>query len=269
MNADRTPSRPLALVTGASGGIGEALARGLAAGGHDLVLVARRAPTLEALAAELRAEHGAAAHVVAADLARPGAAAALAAQLATDLPGSTVDVLVNNAGVGDFASFHEADPVKLAAMLQLNVVALTELTRALVPGMVARGRGRVLNVASTAAFMPGPLMAVYYASKAYVLSFGEAIAHELRPLGVAVTTVCPGPVASGFQAGATMERSKLVSGRRIMDVETCARLALRAMERGDAVEVLGARGKLQAFAPRLLPRRFVPGVVQRAQAPAR
>ena len=252
-----------ALVTGASGGIGEALARELAARHHDLVLVARNGDKLHALAAELGARHGVRIDVLTADLAEPGAGAALGALVAD----RTIDVLVNNAGVGDYGEFHLADPAKLTQMVQLNVSTLTDLTRALLPTMIERSSGRVLNVASTAAFMPGPLMSVYYATKAYVLSLGEALADEVRGTGVTVTTVCPGPIATGFQAGADMGESKLVRGKQLMSAETCATAAVKAMERGKRIVIPGVMNRLTAATPRFLPRSVVPGIVRRAQAP--
>ena len=166
------PTRPLALVTGASSGIGADLARELAKDGHDLVLSARTVPAMEALAAELEA-YGASSVVIAADLAKPRAAAELAGTL--DSRGLRIDVLVNNAGLGGVGRFDQMDPQRVSDMLMINIVALTELTRLLVPGMASRRRGRVLLVASTASFQPGPRMAVYFATKAYVLSLGEAL----------------------------------------------------------------------------------------------
>ncbi len=252
-----------ALITGASGGIGEALARALATDHHDLVLVARSEPALRRLADELAAAHAVTVQVVSADLSAPGAAARLVAAL----EGRQIDVLVNNAGFGDYGLFHESDPSKVAQMIALNVATLTDLTRALLPAMVARGSGRVLNVASTAAFMPGPLMAVYYATKAYVLSFSEAIADELRGTGVTVTALCPGPVATGFQAGADMGQSKLVKGKQLMTADECARLAVAGMNKGKPVVITGTMNKLQALSPRFMPRRMVPAIVRKAQAP--
>jgi hypothetical protein len=257
-------SRPTALVTGASGGIGEELARQLAATGHDLVLVARTEAKLAALAGEL-ATTGAACTVVPADLAVPGAAAALAREL--EARALHIDVLVNNAGFADFGPFAQAEPETLTQMVQLNVVTLTDLTRALLPGMLARGRGRVLNVASTAAFFPGPLMSVYYATKAYVLSLSEALADELAGSGVTVTALCPGPTETGFQQRAAMEESRLVRGRRIMDASTVARLGVAGMLAGKRVVVTGAKNRLTVLSPRFLPRRVVPAMVRRAQAP--
>jgi short-subunit dehydrogenase len=236
-----------ALVTGASGGIGLEIARVLAAD-HDLVLVARSADRLGEIAAELNG-----ARVLAIDLADPDAVARIVGEV------PEVDVLVNNAGVGDFGPFVEADPAKLDTLIALNIGALTRLTRAYLPGMLARKQGRILNVASTAAFQPGPLMAVYYATKAYVLSLSEALAEETRGTGVTVTALCPGPTASGFQAGAAMEGSKLVRGRKLPTAESVARYGVAAMRKGDVVAVPGVRNKMLASSIRVTPR----GVVRR------
>ena len=259
-----TTDRPTALVTGASGGIGEALARELAARGHDLVLVARSVGTLEALAAELAQAHGIIATSIGADLAASGAGRALATELRGR--GLEIDIVVNNAGFADFGEFAHADLTKTMQMVALNVVTLTELTHELLPPMIERGRGRVMNLASTAAFLPGPLMAVYYATKAYVLSFSEGIAEELKGSGVTVTALCPGPTASGFQARAAMEDSKLVKGRKVMDAATVAKMGVDAMEAGKTVAICGFKNKVQAVMPRFLPRALVPPMVKRAQA---
>ena len=178
-----------ALVTGASGGIGLEIARVLAPD-HDLVLVARSAAKLDALATELGG-----ARVMAADLAELGGVAKIAAEV------PDVDVLVNNAGVGDFGPFAEVDLDKTLRMIQLNITSLTALARHYLPGMLERGHGRVMNVASTASFQPGPLMAVYYATKAYVLSFTEAVAEETRGTGITVTALCPGSHRVGVPGG--------------------------------------------------------------------
>lgn len=243
-----------ALVTGASGGIGLEIARVLA-GEHDLVLVARSA---DGLAAAATAVGGAT--VLALDLADPGAVA----RVVEAVP--EVDCLVNNAGVGDFSPFAEADPGKLDTLIALNIGALTQLTRAYLPGMLARKRGRILNVASTAAFQPGPLMAVYYATKAYVLSFSEALAEETRGSGVTVTALCPGPTASGFQAGAAMEGSRLVRGRTLPTAASVAAYGVAAMRKGDAVAVPGLMNKVFASSIRLTPRPIVRRVVHRMQS---
>ncbi len=245
---------PTAVVTGASSGIGLAFARLLAAEGYDLVLAARSAGTLADLADELGQ-----ARAVAIDLSDPAGPA----QLIDAVP--SADVLINNAGVGDYAPFAEADEKKLAAMMQLNMVSLTELSRHYLPGMLERGRGQIVHVASTASFQPGPLMAVYYATKAYVLSLSEAIAEETRGTGVTVTALCPGPTSSGFQAGAAMESSKLVSGRRLPTADDVAAAGYRAMKAGKVIEVPGVKNKVGAASIRLTPRPLVRRMVHSMQ----
>jgi short-subunit dehydrogenase len=242
-----------ALVTGASSGIGLEIARILAQD-HDVVLAARSGDKLEALAQELGN-----ARVVAVDLSDPDGPRKLVAEV------STVDVLVNNAGFGDWGPFVDAPADKLDEMIELNVGALTRLTRAYLPGMVERGSGRVMNVASTAAFQPGPLMAVYYATKAYVLSFSEALAEETRGSGVTVTALCPGPTASGFQAGSTMEESRLVKGRKLPTASSVAVYGVKAMNRGDVVAVPGMTNKVMAASIRFSPRPVVRRLVHRMQ----
>jgi uncharacterized protein len=253
-------TKPLALVTGASGGIGEAIARELN-GKYRLILVARSKDKLETLAQQLGG-----ADVIALDLSAHDAADQLQRELENQK--LTVDVLVNNAGFADYGEFWKADPGKLQQMVMLNVNTLTMLTRALLPGMVERKRGHVLNVASTAAFMPGPLMAVYYATKAYVLSFGEALDEELRGTNVSVTTLCPGPVESGFQERAAMQDSKLLKNAMnpLMTAAEVAKEAVAAMEQRARVIIPGFNNKMLALLPRFLPRAFIPGIVKNAQA---
>jgi uncharacterized protein len=246
--------RPLAVVTGASGGIGAALARELARHGHDLVLAARSLAPMERLAAELRAA-GAGVTAIAADLAQPGAASALAQEVAGR--GLAVDVLVNNAGLGAAGRFDRIDPERLGEVLQVNIVALSELTRLLLPGMIARRRGRILLVASVAGFQPGPGMAAYFASKAYVLSLGEALAYELRGTGVGVTTLCPGATATNFFAVAGAQHSLMARRlRRMMPAEEVARRGYRGLAGGRRVVITGAVNRLLAFAGRYAPHRI-------------
>jgi short-subunit dehydrogenase len=243
----------LALVTGASGGIGAEIARVLAPD-HDLVLVARSAAKLDALATELGG-----ARVIAADLSDPGAVGKIAAEL------PDVDVLVNNAGVGDFGAFAAEDTERILGMIQLNITSLTALTRQYLPAMLERHQGRVMNVASTASFQPGPLMAVYYATKSYVLSFSEALHEETRGTGVSVTALCPGPTASGFQAAADMELSPLVANRKLPSAADVAAYGVKAMQRGDAVAVPGAMNKIMAASVRLTPRPVIRRLVRKMQ----
>ncbi len=244
-------ARPLALVTGASGGIGAELARELARHGHDLVLAARSVAPMEALAAELQAL-GAAATVIAADLGKPGAAAALADDIARR--GLAVEILVNNAGLGAAGRFDRCDPARIGDILQVNIVALTELTRLLLPGMIKRGHGRIMLVASVAAFQPGPRMAAYFASKAYVLSLGEALAYELRATGVSVTTLCPGATATNFFTVAGADHSVMARRlRRMMRAEDVARLGYRGLAAGRRVAITGMMNRLMALAGRYAP----------------
>jgi short-subunit dehydrogenase len=261
--AQTTWQRQTALVTGASGGIGEALARLLAENHHSLILVARRRDRLQALSEELTKLHRVAVRGIAADLADPAEVDKLLAVLRAQE--TQIDVLVNNAGVGVYGPFVETDWAAEQRMLHLNTVALTQLTKHFVPLMVARRHGRILNVASTAAFQPGPLMAVYYATKAYVLSFSEALANELAGTGVTVTCLCPGPTATEFQAAAKMEGSKLFRGPFRMDAAAVARAGYRGMQRGKPVVIPGWKNRLLAFAVRLAPRRLVTKIARGMQ----
>jgi uncharacterized protein len=254
-------ARPLALLTGASRGIGAALARELARHGHDLALCARSIEPMRALAAELR-EIGADTTVIAADLSQHGAAARLAEEL--EGRGLRIDVLVNNAGIGAAGQFDRLDPVLIGDLLQLNVVSLTELTRNLLPGMITRGHGRIMLVSSVAAFYPGPRWAVYYASKAYVLSLGEALAYELRGTGVTVTTLCPGTTATEFFEAAGVSPSGLAArSGRMMPAERVARLGYEALMAGRRLVIPGTANWLATFAGQHAPRRLMMGIVDR------
>jgi short-subunit dehydrogenase len=254
------PDRPVALVTGASAGIGRELARILAREGHDLVLVARREAQLAELATELQERYGATSRVVGADLAAPGAAGQVVDALG---PGARVDVLVNNAGFGGHGAFAGRSREDDLRMVAVNVVALTDLTKLVLPGMVARGSGRVLNVASTAAFQPGPFMAVYYASKAYVLSLSEALAEETRGTGVTVTCLCPGVTATEFHAVAGTEDQPLTNASLSMSAEAVAEAGYRGMARGKRLVIPGAHNKVGTQSLRIAPRGVVLKVVRR------
>ena len=253
-------TRPVALVTGASAGIGRELADILAREGHDLVLVARREPELTALAAELKERYGADSRVVAADLSKARTAQTIVKELGPD---AHVDVLVNNAGFGGHGKFWERNRDEDLRQIAVNVTALTELTRLLLPGMVERHRGRILNVASTAAFQPGPFMAVYYATKAYVLSFSEALSSELAGTGVTVTALCPGVTETEFQKVAGVEHVPLTTGPLSMSAKTVAEAAYKGMSQGKRLVVPGVHNKIGAASVRLAPRGVILKVVRR------
>jgi uncharacterized protein len=242
-----------AIVTGASGGIGLEFATLLAVDGYDLVLVARSADALDALAQHLRLTYRVGVETIVADLAAIDAAARVAERV------RSCDVLINNAGFGTYGRFDTLAPDRLREELLLNVVTLTELTRAYLPGMRARGRGRILNVSSTAAFVPGPFMAPYYATKAYVLSFSQAIAEEVRGTGVTVTCLCPGATQTAFGNRAKLEGA-LLSRLPKANAARVARAGYRAMMRGSDLEIPGFSNKLVALGPKITPRRLLIGV---------
>lgn len=246
------PSRArFAVVTGASSGIGLAIAKRLAADGYDLVLVGRDAERLEAAADEIGAL-GRRVAVRQVDLSDPYALEDFAATLAAHVP----DVLVNNAGFGAFGRFAEVDPAVSLNMIDTNVSALTRLTAAVLPGMLARGAGRVLNVASTGSFAPLPFSAVYGATKAFVLSFTEAVGEELKGSPVTITALCPGPTATRFFERANWDGSRLFQGT-ISTAEAVADQGVSAMNAGKRVTVVGFANLLMIFAIRLAPRRLV------------
>lgn len=252
----------LALVTGASSGIGLAIAEELATTNTNLILTARSGEALDRISSDLSLNHGIQATVISMDLSRPDAPAALAA--AVHDRGLEPDILINNAGIGTYGKFVEQPLEPQLEMIQLNVTALVELTGRLLPRMVAKGQGRILNVASTAAFQPGPLMSVYYATKAFVLHFSEGLANELAGTGVTVTTLCPGPTESEFQARAKMKDSRLVQGP-MMDAKSVARAGLEGMYAGKTVVIPGAVNQLMAMAVRFSPRSMVTSIVRQMQ----
>ena len=254
-------SRQRALVTGASGGIGLALARVLAREGYDLVIAARSQPALERAAGNLSSAYGVQVHTVVADLASADGPHAIMHEIAS--AGLAVDVLVNNAGFGLFGEFALTRLEDEQRMIDVNVRALVALTKLCLPGMIERRRGRVLNVASTAAFLPGPHMAVYYATKAFVLSFSEAIADELRATPVTVTVLCPGPTETGFQQAARMQKSRLVQGA-MMGAADVAEAGYRGMLAGRPVVIPGATNRMVPVLVRLLPRRLATIISRRA-----
>ena len=247
-----------ALITGASGGIGRELATLFAKDHHNLVLVARSAEKLAQVADQLQREFGVSVRTVALNLSASPAPEFLFDQLQRE--GVVVDVLVNNAGYGKFGEFAEIAVDDSLGQIQLNITALTHLTKLFLRPMVERGSGRIMNVASTAGFQPGPLMAVYYATKAYVISFSEALANELKDKGVTVTCFCPGPTDTSFQARAGMENSRLAKNIAAMDAETVARDGYRGLMKGKTLVISGFQNWLTAESVRFAPRRMVTAV---------
>jgi len=250
-----------ALVTGASSGIGAELARYHASKGGDVVLVARSEDRLNELKSELERAHGINATVLAADLAQPDSAEKIFA--ATEAAGLQIDILINNAGFGGHGKFHERDLTKDQAMMQVNMVSLVNLTHLYLQGMVSRDSGRILHVASTAAFMPGPLQAVYYATKAFVVSFTQAIAQELEGTNVTSTTLCPGAVATGFVKAGDLDGIDLWD--KAATPESVAKCGYNAMLKGDLVKIneMGLNFMLNWVVP-FLPRRTVLKISQKA-----
>ena len=255
-------SQRTALITGASFGIGLELARIFAREGYNLVLVARTADRLRQVASELEKANGTRSLILASDLAAPGAAAYVHDQ--TTRAELAVDVLVNNAGFGQFGLFAENDLEECLQQIQLNITTLTHLTRLYLPDMLARKSGRILNVASTAAFQAGPLMSVYYATKAYVLHFSEGIANELQGTGVTVTCLCPGPTVTEFHKRANMLTSRMLQFGA-MDARTVAEDGYRGLMAGKPVVISGFRNWLVAQSVRFSPRRLVTAVARKLQ----
>lgn len=246
------------LITGASGGIGYELAKLFARDRCNLVLVARNAAQLSQVAGELVSQFGITVKTVALDLGAPPAPKFLFDQLQRE--GIAVEILVNNAGFGMFGEFAKMPEEEIRGQIQLNIAALTELCRLFLPAMMARRKGKIMNVASTAAFQPGPLMAVYYASKAYVLSFSEALANELRGSGVTVTCFCPGATLTGFARRAGTENSRLFKQIGAMDAVRVARDGYQGLMAGNTVVISGAHNWLVAESVRFAPRKLVTAI---------
>jgi uncharacterized protein len=251
------------LITGASSGIGAALAEQFARDGHTVLLAARSYDKLQAMATALSKKHGVVVEAFRADLEATDGAHALHA--AVKARGHVISALVNNAGYGLYGEFDATRLDAEHAMMQLNMVSLVSLTKLFLPDLKAT-RGRIMNVASTAAFQPGPYMAVYYATKSFVLSFSEAIAEELRGQ-VTVTALCPGPTASGFQDKAAMHDSALVNGKKLPTSAEVAAAGYAAMQRGQRVYVPGVMNWLMAQSIRYTPRRVVTWLVRQMSKP--
>lgn len=247
---------PLTLITGASSGIGKVFAERFAREKHDLVVVARRKTELEALAEHLNRAHGVQVHVIPLDLSAPHAAQTLFEEV--QKRGLEVDGLINNAGFGIHGLCAEMTPEELERMLTVNITVLTLLTRLFLPGMIARRRGTVLNVSSTAAFQPIPYFAAYAATKAYVLSFTEGLAEEVRPHGIQVVALCPGPTRTGFMGTAGVKLGGVkYADAAFMDAEEVVEAAMRALRRRQVVRIPGALNTLLARSMPFMPRKLV------------
>ncbi|HEY8419408.1 MAG TPA: SDR family oxidoreductase [Clostridia bacterium] len=250
-----------ALITGASSGIGYELAHIFAKDGYNLVLVARSQDKLINLKQEIEAFSNV--HIITKDLSKSEAAQEVFDEVKS--AGLKIDVLVNNAGFGDFGQFAESNLSKISSMIELNIGALTKLTRLFLPEMIERKSGKILNVASLGSFQPGPLMAVYYASKAYVLSFSEAIARELKGSGVTVTALCPGPTRTNFQEAANLGMSGLFVNLQVAEAKKVAEFGYKKMKKGKVIAVPGFFNKIAVIGVKLLPRKFIRNMVYNIQ----
>ena len=247
------------LITGASAGIGLDLARLFAAGGHDLILVARRKEVLERVAGECAAQHGVRAEVIVADLADPTGSARIFE--ATKALGLSVDILVNNAGFGSHGPVAEADLAREMEMIQVTICSLIHLTRLFLPAMIEQKAGRILNVASIAGFVPGPYMSTYYATKSFVVSHSLALWRELRGTGVSMTVLCPGPVHTEFQERAGLGQARLFSGPSVMRSDEVARAGYEGCLKGKLFVVPGLFAKFALAASHFVPRRLLTRIV--------
>jgi len=252
-----------ALITGASNGIGLELAKIHASKGDNLVLVARNKGKLDELKTELEAKFSVNVHTIGKDLSAPQSAKEVYEE--TSRQSIQIDYLINNAGFGDFGMFVDSDWNKDEQMINLNITTLSYFTKLYLQDMVKRGSGKIMNVASTAAFQSGPTMAVYYATKAYVLHFSEALDNEVRDKGVTVTALCPGATESGFQAAAAMEESALVKGKKLPTSKAVAEYGYAAMMRGKTIAIHGLINSILAISVRFMPRKLVVMVTRKMQ----
>lgn len=248
------------LITGASGGIGMELAKIMAERGHSLVLAARSEASLNNLKNEILNSYNVDIQVLIADLSKPHSASMLFFEI--ENRGIEIEILVNNAGFGDFGLFYKSSLEKQLEMMQLNMNSLTELTRLFLPKMVENRYGKILNVASVAAFQPGPLMSVYFATKAFVLHFSEAIANELKDFGVSVTVLCPGPTKTNFDKAAEVGDSPMFKGKLPSAAEV-ALFGYKKMMRGKVVAIHGFKNKMMVFSGRLAPRKIVTAITRK------
>jgi len=251
----------MALITGASNGIGLELAKIFAREKKDLILVSRNVEKLKEIARDLESKYGIRVLVIAKDLGKTDTAKEI--YNTVKQAGVQVDYLVNNAGFGDFGMFSKSDWNRQQEMIAVNIVALTRLCRLFIPDMMTRNQGRIMNVASTAAFQPGPLMSVYYATKAYVLLFSEAIGNELKGSGITVTALCPGPTDTGFLEASRLQESKLFHWFRNADPAEVAEYGYKSMMKGKSVAIHGTLNRLLAFMERFAPRKLVTAIVRK------
>lgn len=252
-----------ALITGASGGLGLSFVNLFASDGYDLVLVARNGARLEEIKKDIEEKHGIRVTVIAKDLCSPDGPQEV--YEATQNEGINIDVLVNNAGFGDFGEFYKSDISKQIRMLDLNCKALMHLCHLYLPKMIEQKSGNILNVDSIAAFQPGPLMSVYYATKAFVLSFSQALTRELKGTGVKVTALCPGPIRTNFDNAADLGESGLFKNLKVWDPDTVAQFGYKNMKKGKSLCVCGFLNKIIVFANRFAPRSLVRNMVYNIQ----
>ena len=256
-----------ALITGASSGIGLELAKEFAKNSIDVVLVARNETRLNEIARELSTQYGIRVFVMAIDLSKPDAAAEIFQRVKKE--NLFIEYLINNAGFGDFGMFCDSDWKKLESMISLNITTLTRFCRLFIGEMKELKQGRIMNVASTAAFQPGPLMAVYYATKAYVLSFSGAISNELKDYGITVTALCPGPTLSGFWDAAVANDSKLVKWKKMPTSAEVAAYGYKAMMKGRSIAIHGCMNRIMVLSVRFSPRKMVIAIVRKMSEKAK
>lgn len=263
MTTPNGTQRRTAMITGGSAGIGYELAKQFGAHGHDLVIVARQRDKLEAAAGKLEGKFGVKVTTISSDLADPDSPQRLFDALTSE--GIDVDFLVNNAGFGLGGDFSDTDIVRELDMIQVNIASLVHLTKLFIPAMIKRKEGRIMNVASIAGFQPGPLMSIYYATKAFVLSFSQAIDEELRNTGVTVTCLCPGATATNFADTAEISNSRLFTQIGVADAEDIARFGYSAMMKGKRIAIPGMRNKLMVQVERIAPRALVTSLARKIQ----
>ena len=250
------------LITGASGGIGEALAYEAAKDGHNLILVARSKAKLDQLAKDIKSQHSVKAEVITSDLSNPGSALGLVAELRSKK--LNVNVLINNAGFGDYGKFSESDLIKQQSMIALNITSLTELSHLLLPAMVKAKSGKVMNVGSIASFLPGPMMSVYFATKAYVLSFSQSLSEELRDSGVSVTCLCPGSTKTSFGQAASVSETHSTKTSDVTP-EQVAEYGWKALKDGKPIALHGTGNNVSVFLTRFMPRKTIAKIVYKVQ----